>query len=74
MRVALRGASRFTVSPPAISNFFWGGLFWFVFVWVWWLCLFCFPRFRDPPGSFTQLNDRLSCHGAHGMGGKKTSC
>ena len=67
---------RFTVSPPAISNFFWGGfcgLFVFVFfVWFWLLCLFWFPRLRDPPSSFTQLNDRLSCHGAHGMGEKKS--
>ena len=37
MRVALRGAyvSRFTVSPPAISNFFWGAfVFGGVFVWL----------------------------------------
>ena len=33
--------------------------------------LFCFPRFRDHSSSFAKSNDRLSCHGAHGMGEKK---
>ena len=29
-------------------------------------------EFRDQSSSFTELNDRLSCHGAHGMGEKNT--
>ena len=64
MREALRGAyvSRFTVSPPAISNFFVFFAFClFVFGWVRLFCLVCFPRFRDQPSSLTPLNDRLSC-------------
>ena len=34
-------------------------------------CLFL-PRFRDLSSSFAKSNDRRSCHGAHGMGGKKS--
>ena len=63
----------FTVSPPAISIFLGGlccvwvllGVLVLLFVFV------CFPRFRDQSSSHSKLNDRLSCHGAHGMGGKK---
>ena len=49
--------------------------FCFLFVWlgVWlgfWLFL---PRFRDLSSSFAKSNDRRSCHGAHGMGEKKSS-
>ena len=35
------------------------------------LLLLCLPRFRDHSSSFAKSNDRLSCHGAHGMGEKK---
>ena len=48
--------------------------FFFAVFWLWVLCfvlLFCFPRFRDLSSSFAKSNDRLSCHGAHGMGEKK---
>ena len=69
MRVALRGASRFTFHRRR-SRFFFGGFvacLVLLFVRVWLLCSFWLPRLRDPPSSFAQLNDRRSCHGAHGM-------
>ena len=65
--------SRFTVSPPAISNFSWGFCCVVCVFWVLFVLFVLFPRLRDQPSSFTQLNDRLSCHGAHGMGEKATS-
>ena len=72
MRVALRGCfATFHVSQfhRSRSRFFWGR---FVFVG----CLFgCFlvPCFLTTSRSHQSyqcyaLNDRLSCHGAHGMG------
>ena len=64
----------FTVSPPSISIFFW--VLGFVCV----LCLLglCLVLFllSTMSRSFqlsTSLNDRLGCHGAHGMGEKKCS-
>ena len=65
---------RFTCSD---LETFLGCLVWLLF-WVVCCCvlglvlLFCFPRFRDLSSSFAKSNDRLSCHGAHGMGEKKT--
>ena len=65
---------RLTVSPASISNFF---VWVFVFFGVWCFlfgclfALFCFPFFRDQSSRYAKLNDRLSCHGAHGMGEKK---
>ena len=44
---------------------FFGG---FVLLWVFLFAFVCFPRFRDQSSSHAKLNDRLSCHGAHGMG------
>ncbi len=44
-------------------DLFWGFVLLGVFV--------CFLRFRDQSSSHAKLNDRLSCHGAHGMGEKK---
>ena len=79
LREALRGASsfRFTVSPASISKCFWAWfcLCWFVFLFgLCWVGVgFCFPRFRDHFSSFANTNDRQSCHGAHGMGEKKSA-
>ena len=75
MRVAMRGdLSHVSPFHRRRSRIFFGGfcvgfvcLVGFLFGW----CLFCFPRFRDQSSSLTKLNDRLSCHGAHGTGGKK---
>ena len=70
MREAMRGYSSY-VSPfhRRRSRSFLGGLcclgvVGFLFA------LFYFPRFRDQSSSYAKLNDRLSCHGAHGMGEK----
>ena len=74
MREAMREATlpmfhRFTAGD---LEFFWGVLFVWLFLWVVGFCLvFCFPRFRDLSSCFAKLDDRLSCHGAHGMGEKK---
>ena len=77
LREALRGASlfRFTVSPASISKCFWAlvlCLSGFLFGLCWGWCLSWFPRFRDQFSSFANTNDRRSCHGVHGMGGKKS--
>ena len=69
-----RSVSRFIASPPSISIFVLGVLVCFVGLGVWGLVallVLCFPRLRDQRSSFTQLNDRPSCHGAHGTGEKK---
>ena len=49
------------------------GVFLFVCLFGWVLVLFGLlpSTFRDLSSSFAKLNDRLSCHGAHGMGEKK---
>ena len=75
MRVAMRGdLSHVSPFHRRRSRSFLGvlcGFCLFGWVFLFGLCLFCFPRFRDQSSSLTKLNDRLSCHGAHGMGGKK---
>ena len=75
MRVAMRGdLSHVSPFHRHRSRNFLGGFVWVLFVWLGVLfgwCLFCFPRFRDQSSSLTKLNDRLRCHGAHGMGEKK---
>ena len=85
MRVAWRGdRSHVSLFHRRRSRSFWGALFCclvslsvfvcllvcvclFVCLFV---CLVCFPRSRDQSSSLAKLNDRLSCHGAHGMGEK----